>query len=100
MRSIGPLLLAPGTSFQSRILPEKMSWTCGCDRLPSELLVLVARQIASRAILYQCSPPGSDGLASRDEFPIDTRPAAMSATPTSDPPWASVNEARLGYFFK
>src|SRR4051812_39325157 len=99
-RSIGPVIVEPATSPQSRTLPEKMSCTCACDRSPTVLPEFVDRQIASRAILYQCRPPGSVGFASRDELPIETRPAPMSATPTSEPPWASVNDARFGYFFR
>ena len=48
-------------------------------------------QIASLAILWNTSPPGSVGFGSRDESPIDTRPWATSATPTSEPPCESRN---------
>src|SRR4051812_11111161 len=89
--SMVPVAVAPGTWLQSRMLPEKMAWIVACDRLATGFLGLVTRQIASRAILLKKIPPGSLDLGSRDELPIVTRPAATSATPTSEPPWASLN---------
>src|SRR3954447_9050920 len=89
--SIVPVAVAPGTWLQSRMSPEKIDWIVCCDRFATGFLGLVARQIASRAILLKKIPPGSLDFGSRDELPIVTRPAATSATPTSEPPWASLN---------
>src|SRR4051794_15795520 len=90
-RSIPPPTLEPGTLPQSRVCPEKIDWTCACDRFPTVLDLLVIRQMPSWAILLKTSPPGSLGFGSRDELPIDTRPRATSETPTSEPPWSSLN---------
>src|SRR4051794_2734781 len=90
-RSIVPVAVAPGTWLQSRMSPEKIAWIVDCDRLASGFLGFVTRQIASRAILLKKIPCGSLDFTSRDELPMVTRPAATSATPTSDPPWASLN---------
>src|ERR1044071_5201990 len=90
-RSIVPVALAPGTWLQSRMSPEKIAWMVACDRLASVFLGWVAMQIASRATLLKQTPLGSLDLASRDEVPMVTRPAATSATPTSEPPWARLN---------
>src|SRR3954454_14993668 len=90
-RSIVPVAVAPGTWPQSRTVPEKIAGIVSWDRLATGFFGLVTRQIASRAILLKKMPPGSLGLGSREELPIVTRPAATSATPTSEPPWASLN---------
>src|SRR4051794_23812393 len=90
-RSIVPVAVAPGTWLQSRMSPEKIAWIVLCDRFANGFFGLVTRQIASRAILLKKIPPGSLDFGSRDELPIVTRPAATSATPTSEPPWASLN---------
>jgi hypothetical protein len=66
-----------------------MAWTCAWVSPETGFWLLVAMQIASRAIRFQTRPPGSVGFGSRDELPIVTRPAATSATPTSEPPCAS-----------
>src|SRR3954454_14995601 len=89
--SIDPVAVAPGTWLQSRMSPEKIAWIVLWDTLASLLSGLVTRQIASRAILLKKMPPGSLDFGSRDELPMVTRPAATSATPTSEPPWASLN---------
>src|SRR4029450_9291286 len=96
-RLIDPVVPAPGTSSQLRICPEKIPWIWACERLASLLFGLVTMQIASLAILLKTRPPGSELFGSREELPIVTRPAATSATPTSDPPWASLNFTRPGY---
>src|SRR5919198_357532 len=96
IRSIGPLAVAPGTALQSRTCPEKIAWTCAWETLARWLSGLVIRQIASRAILLNTRPPGPESFGSREESPIDTRPAATSATPMSEPPWAILNFARWG----
>jgi hypothetical protein len=80
-----------------RTWPEKIAWIWSWDRFGSLLFGLVTMQIASFAILLKTRPPGSEPFASRDELPIVTRPAATSATPTSEPPWASLNFTRFGY---
>ena len=98
-RSIVPVAVAPGTWLQSRMSPEKIAWIVVCDRLASVLFGLVAMQIASRAILLKKMPPGSLDFGSRDEAPMVTRPAATSATPTSEPPWASLNFTLPGWDF-
>ncbi len=95
--SIVPVADAPATWPQSRTLPEKIAWICACVRFAIGLPGAVTMQIASRAILLKKRPPGSLAFGSREELPIETRPAATSATPTSDPPWASLNFTRPGY---
>src|SRR3954467_13156483 len=89
--SIDPVAVAPGTWLQSRMSPEKIAWIVLWDRLASLLSGLVTRQIASRAILLKKMPLGSLDFGSRDELPIVTRIPSSSATPTFEPPWASLN---------
>jgi hypothetical protein len=96
-RLIDPVAVAPGMSLQLRTWPEKIAWICAWDRFGSLLAGLVTRQIASLAILLKTRPPGSELFGSREELPMLTRPAATSATPTSEPPWASLNFTRFGY---
>src|SRR6187200_2256992 len=96
-RLIEPVVPAPGMSSQLRTWPEKIAWIWACERFASLLAGLVTMQIASLAILLKTRPPGSELFGSRDELPIVTRPAATSATPTSEPPWASLNFTRPGY---
>src|SRR6476661_4160194 len=96
-RLIEPVAVAPGTSSQLRICPEKIPLIVSCDRLETGLAGFVTTQMASFAILLKKMPPGSLSLGSRDESPIVTRPAATSATPTSDPPCARRNFTRPGY---
>src|SRR5262249_6078429 len=96
IRLIDPLVLAPGTCDQLRIRPEKMPWICDCDRLPTPLRGFVTTQIASLAIRLNTRLESSLLFLSREELPIETRPAATSATPTSEPPWARRNRARFG----
>src|SRR3954454_1926027 len=67
-RSIVPVAVAPGTWLQSRMSPAKIAWIVACDRSATGFLGLVARQIASRAILLKKMPPGSLDLGSRDEL--------------------------------
>src|SRR3954466_10949399 len=98
-RSIVPLMPAPGTWLQSRTSPAKIDWIVACDRLASGLPGLVTRQIASRAILLKKMPFGSLDFGSREELPMVTRPAPTSATPTSEPPWASLNLTLPGWDF-
>src|SRR5262245_42940322 len=50
------------------------------------LLLLVMRQIASRAMRVNTSPPGSVAAGSLEDAPIETRPFETSDTPTFDPP--------------
>src|SRR3954462_8492811 len=52
-RSIVPLAVAPGTWLQSRMSQENSAWIVLGDRFGSGFLGLVARQIASRAILLK-----------------------------------------------
>src|SRR5689334_19926463 len=66
IRSMVPETPAPGTWLQSRMSPEKIPWIVACERFDSVFLLLVTRQIASRAILLKKMPPGSLGLGSRD----------------------------------
>src|SRR4051794_11604810 len=89
--SIVPVAEEPGTSLQSRTSPAKIAWIVACESVAIGFLGLVTRQIASRAILLKKMPPGSLDFGSREELPMVTRPAATSATPTSEPPWASLN---------
>src|SRR3954467_686038 len=97
VRSIGPLSPEPGTSLQSRTLPEKIDWIVFWSKFVDWFAGLVTTQMASLAILLKKMPPGSVGLGSRDELPIVTRPAATSATPMSEPPCARRNLTRPGY---
>jgi hypothetical protein len=80
-----------------RTWPEKIAWIWACERFGSLLLGLETMQIASLAILLNSRPPGSESFGSREELPTVTRPAATSATPTSEPPCASLNFTRFGY---
>ncbi len=47
-------------------------------------------QSASLAILLKTTPESED-FGSREELPMETLPCATSETPTSEPPWASLN---------
>ena len=68
--------------------PTNMPLIWADVRLPTWLALLVIMQIASRAILVNTRPPGSEpGTGSREEAPIETRPLETSEMPTLDPPW-------------
>src|SRR5258705_4638103 len=61
-RLIGPVAVAPGTSLQSRTVPEKMPWIWSWEKLATGVSGLVMMQNASLAIFVQNMPPGSVGL--------------------------------------
>src|SRR5262249_9030195 len=62
------------------------------------LLLLVIRQIASRAIRVNTRPPGSVEAGSLEDAPMETRPLETSETPTFEPPWRILNPTPLPCF--
>ena len=79
------MILAPGTSLQSRIAPVKMPYTVFFVMLVTAFALLVIMHTPSRAIFVNTSPFGSAERVARGVADVEVS-FGGAAMPTSDSP--------------